>query len=206
MVLNGCSFRFAGRFAGASGARADPSSAEKVCAALKGYPAADCFSTVAVSYVDRLAAAACGQMSGPALTLTCVRSIVGKRYTQEEILDCATLPSQWEEIQCLSAIGRSGGVGGCNVYGCWVSGGGCNTYGCWVNGGGCSSQGCWYGAGGGCNYNGCWHSPTGGCNTNGCWRNGGGCNAYGCWHSPAGKCNSYGCSDLGECTVSGCPK
>jgi hypothetical protein len=40
----------------------------------------------------------------------------------------------------------------------------------------------------------------------GCWRNGGGCNVYGCWRSPYGSCNSYGCAEVGECTVTGCPR
>jgi hypothetical protein len=143
---------------------------------------------------------------GPALVLSCVRAIVNKRYTPEEVTDCVSLASQWEVIQCLASSGRAGSAGGCNTYGCWPSGGGCNTYGCWPSGGGCNNYGCWYGAGGGCNNYGCWHSATAGCNSYGCWRNGGGCNTYGCWHSSAGKCNAYGCSDFGECVAAGCPR
>lgn len=56
--------------------------------------------------------------------------------------------------------------GGCNTYGCWITGGGCNTYGCWV--------------------------PDGGYNTYGSWVPGGGCNTYGCWY-PGGSCNTNGC-------------
>ncbi|MFO0577766.1 MAG: hypothetical protein U1A78_27480 [Polyangia bacterium] len=191
---------------GAPAAAVTPSSAEKACGSLKGAPAADCFSAVATSYIDRVAIGACERLGGPALLLSCVRAIVNKRYTPEEVADCAGLLSPWEVIQCLATNGRSGAAGGCNSYGCWTSGGGCSSYGCWTSGGGCNTYGCWYGSGGGCNNYGCWHSATAGCNNYGCWRNGGGCNNYGCWHSAAGKCNSYGCSDFGECVAAGCPK
>lgn len=199
---------------------APPLTAEQVCLRLKNPLSVECVLAVSAGYTDTKAVTVCANLVSPTFVFNCLRSIVGKRYLPDTLVDCPSLPSPWETLQCIAANGRPLlGPGGCNAYGCWADGrGGCNAYGCWINDGGCNSYGCWSGAGGSCNTYGCWHMPGGGCNTYGCWqmagggcntygcyRSNGGCNTYGCWNSAAGKCNSHGCSDFGECNAYGCP-
>ena len=115
------------------------------------------------------------QMCEGAAATFAVNSKPGDLQRLELRLDNADLRDTTAAVE-VSIQYSNATCGGCNTYGCWISGAGCNTYGCWV--------------------------PGGDCNTYGCSVPGGGCNTYGCWY-PGGSCNTYGCqkqanSDAGE--------